>query len=321
MSYAIFCQQTSEAWDFTNVGLLHGGGMQLPLTSGVHSCAHSLFSPPCSAAGWYPSLTPEQGFQSLLLLESWQHAVKGRCSEAKLEKSGFFSRAPLDMNLYELGLTHSSERAWVFDQLQHSRISSLSGQLPLSHSQQGQFITWSNFPHCWCYWKTKTSRANHCSSWKSFCGENEMPGPFTLFFILSSPLASAYGSDLISIFILTLFLCDLGSETISKAMCFGGFICLSQWKKREVTEMEVGRGRGGGKARVGRKEGESKTLPVWKENSLQSQCIDQLQPLTCYRYCGTIQHYFIPYTWSPRWMEKVGAGSWELRMGKQPAAT
>lgn len=193
-----------------------------------------------------------------------KHAVQGRCSEAKLEKSGFISRAPLDMNLYELGLTHSSERAWVFEQLQHSRISSLPGPLPLSHSQQGQFITWSNFPHCWCYWKTKTLRANHCSSWKSFCGENEMLGPFTLFFILSSPLASAYGTDLISIFILTLFLCDLGSETISKAMCFGGFICLSQCKRREVTEMEVGRGRGGGKARVGRKEGESKTMPVWK---------------------------------------------------------
>lgn len=116
--------------------------------------------------------------------------------------------------------------------------------LLLSSSQHGQLITWNSFLLCCCRWRVKTAKANHCSSWKSFGGENEILGPVSLSFILLSPLASVYGSDLISIFILSLFSVTSGQRQYQKQCGFGGFIYLSQWKKRMPTEMEGGvRGR------------------------------------------------------------------------------
>lgn len=80
-----------------------------------------------------------------------------------------------------------------------------------------------------------------------------MLGPVSLSFILSSPLASIYGSDLISIFILSLFSVTSGHRQYQKQCVLVGLFCLSQWKKREVTEMKVGKGREGWR---GEREGE-----------------------------------------------------------------
>ena len=67
-------------------------------------------------------------------------------------------------------------------------------------------------------------------------------------FILSSPLASVYGSDLISIFVLSLFSMTSGQGQYQSSV-YGGLIHMSQWKKRDGTEMGEGRERGREKER------------------------------------------------------------------------
>lgn len=149
-------------------------------------------------------------------------------SGAKWGKSDFFSSAPLDASLGELeGLTGAQVNALICTT---RNILSLGQQL-LSHSQHGQFIAWNNFPHCCCYWKTKTAKANHCSSWEVILRRKWDAGTihFVLYFIAPSGIRSWIWFDFY--FHFESFLCALGSEAISKAMCFGGFICLSQWKK------------------------------------------------------------------------------------------
>lgn len=55
-----------------------------------------------------------------------------------------------------------------------------------------------------------------------FCGENEMLESVSLSFILSSPLASVNGSDLISVFILSLFSVASGQRQYQKQCVWVG---------------------------------------------------------------------------------------------------
>ena len=143
-------------------------------------------------------------------------------------------------------MTHSGQGEYsdVYSQLQPSRIFASLWQLGpiccfLAPSMDGSSLE-TIFLIVVVLGEQRLQKQTIVQGKNSFCGENEVLGPVSLSFILSSPLASIYGSDLISIFILSLSSMTSGQRQYQKqCILVGLFIWVSG--RREGTEMVAGR--------------------------------------------------------------------------------